>query len=144
MDKTKLLKLASFLDGLQASEFYFGSVVQEYSHRDGEEPCGAVCCAVGWCPVVFPEEVQWTGTTSSSRTLKLTGKPHPLSYEYIAAELFDIGVAHADALFSPNVQGLLGLEPLFSTASPRDVADTIRAYVEKFSECNKEEEEYDG
>lgn len=63
----RLNKLADFVEPLPAEKFDFTRYVAE---SDGE--CGTVCCAIGWCPAVFPGEWEWTGDMES---IALSGGP---------------------------------------------------------------------
>ena len=52
--KERLLALAAFLEALNPSQFNFGAWVTK-----SKNGCGTVCCAIGWCPVVFPDHFRW-------------------------------------------------------------------------------------
>lgn len=52
----RLEKLCQFLDTLPGPKFDFTYYV---SKRDARTGCGTVCCAIGWCPAVFPDEWRW-------------------------------------------------------------------------------------
>jgi len=127
----KLEKLAAFLDGLPSAAFDFTVV------RD-EKKCGAVGCAIGWTPSVFPDEV---GSTKFGVVLHgkvcMTGEH---DFRTVAQQLFGVSRDEADALFNAdsgddhqaedfdcpwNASG----HRLSINAGPRDVAGAIRRYV---------------
>ena len=56
--------LADFLDTLPEEQFEFDAVVSEWD-RTKDKPCGSVCCAIGWAPMVFPELIKWDQTEQS-------------------------------------------------------------------------------
>lgn len=125
MDKVKLLKLASFLRELPPKEFNFGDVVTEW---DDKRECGSICCAIGWTPKVFPDEVQWW-QGSSVELIDRAGDADAVGYVEVAALLFDISQNDAINLFSPRGRPRRGLPPCNADATPCEVADLIELYV---------------
>jgi len=136
MYKDKLNKLADFLDGLDESKFYFGSVVDKWVGDGRENLCGSVCCAIGWAPTLFPDEVQWM--KGAHDNLAYNGNAQ-LSYGEIGAKLFDIPFWDAEALFSPNSTHMdddeayrwdeWGIHILYEEATPKELAANIRNYI---------------
>lgn len=94
-NKERLGKLCCFLDSLDPSAFAFESIVASFDEVDG---CGTVCCAVGWCPVVFPEDWMWrTSDTVRLRDLRFTD----LKALGAAAEYFGLTPDEVDMAFVP-------------------------------------------
>lgn len=54
----RLRKLASFLDTLPPEKFDLEDWVTEVDPKK-RHPCGTVCCAVGWLPVVDKKNWKW-------------------------------------------------------------------------------------
>ena len=127
MNAKRLLDLARFLDELPRAEFDFADVVTE---QDGG--CGSVCCAVGWTPRVFPELVEWCqrGDYDLDVTMRNTKWPEN-GYILVGSCLFDITRDEATALFTPGYRRPWagGAGPLHSTATPKQVAASIREFV---------------
>lgn len=151
MNKERLLKLADFLDTLEESKFDFSKVVSKHDNE-----CGTVCCAMGWTPHVFPEEVEWDPFRRySGVSWGVTTNTDPDGYENyisVAMKLFDISEEHAEGLFTPRGQHYLrkeftseqdGLNPfekqifpdLNGESKPQYVAQLIRNYVEVVEGC---------
>lgn len=60
MNKKRLLKLAAFLRTLKPKQFDFGEWVSEARFEEKQATkCGTTCCAIGWCPSVFPRSWRW-------------------------------------------------------------------------------------
>ncbi len=142
MNKDKLNKLADFLDNLEDSKFYFGSVVEDWVGFEKDYVCGSVCCAIGWTPKLFPDEVKWA--PGAVDNLSYEGNSD-LDYSDVAARLFNIAVSDADTLFSPNrtphdPEGWIewGIRVLDEAATPKEVAENIRYFIEMKEHLNKE------
>lgn len=141
---SKLLKLARFLAKLPSKKFNFNTVVDVYNAK---RECGSVCCAVGWCPSVFPKEVHWVVTDlwpdgTKSADVELMGKKYReqfFDYEGVASKLFAMRSADAYVLFTPGARlswftGNIRFATYYSqaeslTPTPQNVAASIRAYV---------------
>jgi len=121
MHKEKLIKLADFLDTLEADMFNMESVIDNFVSVDMMRrviPCGATACAIGWCPAVFPDELQYTVFGG----IRWVNGPNAYSYIGIATKLFDISFDFADSLFSAGEYD--------STNDPKLVAERIRKVCE--------------
>jgi hypothetical protein len=131
-----LLKLAAFLEKLPRRKFDFDSVVRSWAR--GKKACGSVCCAMGWCPAVFPKRVSWDSSPDAISYLKLDGMP--TEYDTAAELLFSIPYEDACALFTGawalawlngvalNDSRAWGFERTWRD-TPKNVAASIRAYV---------------
>ena len=131
MNKQRMLKLADFLDNLPTKKFDFSI----FRDRDDTavytppEKCGAVGCAIGWMPTVFPRVCKsWMGSKmKNGYTVK------PGLWFDDAAKVLDIDYNDCDNLFSPG--GCVpGLRPtaLSENTTPKKVAARIRQFVEKY------------
>ncbi len=98
--RQRLEKLITELPRLPKEKFDFSKVV---SH--GTPKCGTTACAMGWTPVIFPEMVEWTGTSCSGRWgpagLLIGGEV--MHYHLAAEELFGIPSSIAEELFAPQL-----------------------------------------
>jgi hypothetical protein len=131
MNKDKLLKLADFLTNLKPSEFDFSEIVGEF---DYDNNCGTVCCAIGWLPVVFPEEAVWVDELSITSTLISNNGAFNTTQS-----IFEITEEESVGLFEPNAQyklrdkfnvGVDVFPYLDDDATHIEVADMIRKFVE--------------
>ncbi|NET72666.1 MAG: hypothetical protein F6K62_17575 [Sphaerospermopsis sp. SIO1G2] len=135
----RLEKLAKFLDTLPADKFDFNEVVTYY---DGQG-CGSICCAIGWCPKIFPEQIQWDSKDSYD---VLFVNRESVDYIEAAMVLFGIESEDANILFTPveeilregyeddNTEKLQQEYPWYvqtagADAKPSDVAKNIRSYI---------------
>lgn len=57
----RIEKLADFLYDLTSERFKISDWVASWRVEDDGRTCGTVCCAIGWCPEVFPEDWEWRG-----------------------------------------------------------------------------------
>ncbi len=139
----RLRTLAKFVRELPPEKFNFGLVVSEY---DKISACGSICCAMGWTPAVFPDQISWGADADGHQRLFVHALKAKVNYAIAAMELFGIPTeAEALSLFSANMP-----LPWFSTRvvisnikwlnSPRrmdrlyretarNVAASIEAYV---------------
>lgn len=110
----RLLKLADFLDTLEPEKFNINSFVATM-----DRGCGSVCCALGWCPKVFPDDWVWVDGLDGAR-LKHSRKFGPFidSQEFFHFAPDGYGWRHLFAAqsYHPNVH-------------PVTVADRIREFV---------------
>lgn len=131
MNKQRMLKLADFLDNLPAKKFDFAifRTIACDAPYVAPESCGAVGCAIGWMPTVFPRVCkEWVAfKTKNGYTLKNQGFFTP------AAKVLDLATDHCEDLFSPGVP-VKGLNPrsLSEQTTPKAVAKRIRQFVEKY------------
>jgi len=142
MKAEKLLKLADFLDKLDDDKFWFGTVVNMWERKE-KNTCGTVCCAMGWTPQVFPDEVGWRAPKNLGNqyddALYLKNTSDDITnYDTIARKIFGISYDEVDFLFSPGDQedflekhGIeTDIEDFTSSTSREQVANNIRYFVE--------------
>ena len=131
MNRERLLRLAEKLDTVPSSMFDLSTVVhcdyQEhgqdvYNIFKNEKHCGAAACAMGWCPVVFPEILKYTRTGSIEW---IDPDKYYRGYDMTACELFDIPMDIANYLFSPGEYDDSEMH------SPQIVAQRIREVVDE-------------
>lgn len=122
ISKTRLLKMADFLDTLTEDQFRF-TIVR------GECKCGTVGCISGWMPSVFPQFVQWH---EEDRSFTVNGSHAPYGegeFDLAFMDVFGVSEEDAEALTRPYRQDDIGLPPLGSDAKPHQAASMLRAYV---------------
>jgi hypothetical protein len=142
MNKARLVKLAEFLGDLKPEKFNFSNVVSSW---DEKNHCGTVCCAIGYTPQLFPEEVEWVADIAPF-WMDVEGKRSGAEgYVEVAAELFDIPPEHAHNLFTPlSLRDPLseemtdwgttydfpdGVTLLDDDATPKQVSSMIYTYI---------------
>ena len=150
MKKENLMKLATFLDTLEEDKFDLAQVVIS----DEEDPmCGSICCAVGWTPKIFPEEVRWA-LSAGQEELDLSCRNEEgdwvvMGYVSVAMRLFGITEAEARALFTPYQIAIVEKEEgdydrlesgeLRGSLKPKEMAKRVRMFAEaKEQLCNKD------
>jgi hypothetical protein len=124
--KRRLLKLADFIWSKQhkvpRQRFYYGSWVGEDWKGSPTLDCGTTACALGWA-----------ATMPTFRRLGLRLTPFVIDDEITVnetlesrgAEVFGLSLNEFDALFVPGGE----YNPLRARATPKQVADRIRAFV---------------
>lgn len=135
--KKRLLKLAEFLENLPTKKFNFGEIVEKF---DQKNKCGTICCAVGWCPTVFPRDWTWVkdkyDPTKAWAYLKSEINANIEGLKYLdwsesASKFFGISLYEADDLFYPNrPRPWDNYKELHETATPKQVAKSIRKFLE--------------
>lgn len=130
INKTKLLKLIDFLKNLPEEKFYFGSVVDSF---DKENNCGTVCCAIGWLPAIFPDEIEWYQEVRFAGENFLAHKEtnHFVNYAKAATLVFNIPEEIAEGLFSPSSQTCVhkDLPDLDEKSYSVDVAEMLQDFI---------------
>jgi hypothetical protein len=120
----RLLRLAEFLEKLPPKKFYFGTWVKEWKNE-----CGTVCCAIGWCPVVFPEHFKWCYDTTN--VLFRRGNDWMIA-AWHSEDFFDLTDDEFSHLFHPNAQEqVFGGRKLDERSRPKTVAANIREFVNR-------------
>lgn len=135
--KDRLLKLAEFLDTLKPEKFNFNDIVSE-----SKDSCGTVCCAVGWCPTVFPRSWAWFNYGMLSDRMSVTLKTNlknadsdtdhlVLDWAKCAAEFFGMTLMEAHMLFIPERRRpwASGSKLSYKT-KPKTVARSIRSFID--------------
>lgn len=151
MKKKLLLKFADFLEQqIKISEFDFSTVIGKFEYEDDETPiCCTVGCAIGWLPAFHKTrrtatKLEWRRRykyrllLSDDALFVFDGEP--MDYVDLATSYFNFDIAvwpmrgEAKLLFSPYGQGDIkgwGDFPVCNgNATPKDVANAIRHYVE--------------
>lgn len=127
--RDRLLKLAAFLETLARDEFYFGEYVKHYERKDAEI-CGTVCCAIGWCPSVFPRRWKWVQLYAAVKPILHEYKNYYHPERASGAAFFGLNWEEYDHLFIPDSQRKqLGGKRLYVGSPPQRVAENIRAFV---------------
>lgn len=140
MKKTKI-KLKNFeilikgLKSLKRREWYFGSLIREYSSEKG---CGTVCCALGWLPKFFPRKMEWVNHSPYFLDARRKGK-EDWSSSNIYSYLFGIPSNHEDALFNNDSQYTLGLKNLAKDCTVLEFIKMLREYIKKVKKGDYEE-----
>ena len=146
MNSERLLHLADFLEALPERKFYYGAIVSGTDVPRDTFDCGSTGCAVGWCPLAFPEHFKYVPITDYDGVVEVTvfakkdGRTYGSAIRVFAyqhnmelEEFFDIERQEVLGLFYPGKQSLVEERSLKSTASAKDVATLIRRFVEKQS-----------
>ena len=117
--KNRLLKLAKWLMNFKPTEkraWDFSTVVQFN--------CKTTACALGWCPVVFPKDFEYTPCRDR---VTLIGKR---MRSFVAAQkFFDINQDESRHLFMPFCQNTKIGVKLGTDAKPKQVAKNIIKFV---------------
>ena len=124
IQRKRLEKLIGFLKTLDNNKFNFYYVI---TRRNEKYNCGAVCCAIGWTPAIFPNLVKW-GTSFS----KLKWKNERILRDYgdIACELFGIRERLSYPLFRPGGQfEVHGDLEMNKGNSPKQVAKMLEKFL---------------
>jgi len=133
----RLMKLARFLYVLPENKFGFAHVVSGKDLPRKELDCGSTACAIGWCPVLWPKEVEYVdGRRFGEDYAVLPKNTDPLvtfhCIDATAKHLFGLESDEADALFQPYSQSRFPeLAMLGRHASPESVAQNIAMFVSK-------------
>ena len=121
MNVERLEKLAEHLESGQ-----LGHEVFDFStyNNSGEPSCGTAGCALGECPIIWPNK--WRFDRDGAPIIK--SKPFPHSS---ATVFFKIDSDEAGHLFYPNKQkpNLYGGKELDETATRYEVAANIREFI---------------
>lgn len=126
-------RLISFLETLDPDKFYLDSVVADWEETE-DGLCGTVCCALGWTPAIFPEEVKWVEkeTSIGGKIIQLCHiKTGSRQYDMIAFHLFGIDPGVALDLFAPGdlteIHPLLGYQ--VASVKAKTFAKTLRKFL---------------
>lgn len=100
MNKERLLKLADHLEHGKLGHKVFDFTKLNYNDISDENRCGTNGCAIGECPIVFPEFWQFSKEYAYSPLLK---SDHHFGDSFsCATEFFEISFYDADYLFIPS------------------------------------------
>lgn len=114
-ERKRLLKLANFIKNIPRKKFDLGVIAEE---RDS---CGTVCCAIGYCPVVFPRNFKYVRDEYGQINVEL--KTYG-GYDFTAARsFFKLTHNEADFLFMPSCYAQNGDAP------PKVVAKRIEDFA---------------
>lgn len=129
--RNKLLTLASFLETLPEEKFRFDQTVAVW---DYDNHCGSVCCAIGWTPKLFPDEVSWSAGEWATTGFILAGDDEDdlSSFGTVAAKIFGLPRDLAELLFCPTRAEYVhsSLPWLNKRAKPAEVAAMMRQFLE--------------
>ena len=139
MNAERLMRLARFLHNtLPEHKFLFSSILRGSDIPNGTFECGTVGCAIGWAPLVFPEDLKYVRGYNDSTPQVIDSKSHMVLVvsQYHASvalqEFFGITTDEAQVLFMPNGQRYEPDTPtLQATAKPKEVARNIALLVSK-------------
>ena len=134
--KERLLKLADFLetrvpeanfDLSRFAESNNDNSIEEQSSFEKdllEGKCGAVACAIGWCPIVFPEDFMYINDLWHMPDIVHIGS----SYKNFSAarEFFNLHGNEVSFLFDWEGWELKENDP---SPTPKEVAERIRYFV---------------
>jgi len=128
----RLMKLARFLhNDLPEEKFDFSVILSGKDVPNEKLDCGTVGCAIGWCPLVFPEELKYAQASSGTPiVLSAHGQSFHVSAHSASISLmyfFDLTNMEAKCLFVPNYAE----DSPNSDASAKDVARHIAGFVAK-------------
>ncbi len=125
MNEARLRKLADHLESGKLGHAIFR--YSEYNDVDAPK-CGTAGCAIGECPIAFPEHWSFSphGYPVLSKVLELGLNPSCL---YSGAEFFDLDSGEFFFLFDPTAPISRGGSPLPPEATAQQVAEHIRKFV---------------
>jgi hypothetical protein len=119
MNKKRLKKLNHFLRRLPADKWVYSTFYHETA-------CGTVCCAAGWCPVVFPNEWKYTKQHGTIPALIAREGYWRGPFEDLAT-FFELSIATCFAIFQNCAQFYKNLRVYQVT--PVHVANLIAYYM---------------
>lgn len=136
INKERLLKLATFLDGLPDDAFHFGTWIhggadlpERYVLQDVTNAlnCGTTACALGWCTAI--PDFRALGVVFDKWGDVVLMKDGDVKGDWMdaARELFGINENEAKRLFLPSYG--MDDEKLPEDATAKDVAEHIRNFV---------------
>jgi hypothetical protein len=142
--KERLLRLADFLEHeLPPEKFSYGDVVRGPDMPRKEMDCGSVACAIGWCPVIFPDLASYAKARFGPNFYVISKTPSgdtSWSFDEAGMNLFGLSLDESEALFDPfysdDSREEMGLEPVDENSSAIEVAANIRAFV-KYKEAQQ-------
>jgi hypothetical protein len=136
MNKERLLKLAEHLEagkfGVDGTKkFYFSCYNLVPRNWEKKNVCGTAGCAIGECPVVFPDD--WMFDNYGDPILSI--QPH-WSTKGAGMYYFQLTERQYEHLFIPTFQDteVYGGEDLGDDATPEEVAANILAFIELMEE----------
>lgn len=141
MNDERLLHLAGFLEALPEKKFYYGAVVNGEDVPRKTFDCGSTACAVGWCPIAFPEHFKYLErfmdedlqievfAMMDGRTYGTAIRVYAYQRNNELEEFFGIDNPEVLGLFYPGKQDLIGEPSLTGDASAKEVASMIRRFV---------------
>jgi hypothetical protein len=131
----RLRKLIAFLDKLPRKRFNFAIV------RNEPPKCGAVGCAIGYMPNVFPKVFQSVVNPNHSKvgamegwdwTHNVTFKDRYCDFPDVAAWVSGLESYQASGLFHPDGQSRVHpkLKDLPESATPKQVARMLEKFIQ--------------
>jgi len=130
MNKPRLRKLARFLLDHDFSDPEAGFDFSRYLTGEG---CGTSACAIGWCPVVFPncwKYGAWESSRGDIQKYPTLNKYSELKYpEYSSMDFFNIDYDQHKYLFIPTVGRGIYDNCLSSEATAEQVGNRILEFI---------------
>lgn len=121
--RKRLNKLADFLDKLPSTQFNISTWV---SRQDDEHKCGTVCCAIGWCPKVFPKQWKWSWYFYPYPSPRADGEfPNRSAFD-TASDFFGISNADSRSIFTSSAYNTIN-----DNVTPKMVAEKLREIAKK-------------
>ena len=120
VNESKLLKMLAFLAELPEEKWFFGDVIDQE-----EDGCGTVCCAIGWSPLIFPEEAKWT-------IGKFGGNVNDEGYDETGSHIYGMSELVAEHLFSPGTRRHIHTE--LPALRPSCTVEEFTAHIAQFIE----------
>lgn len=94
-----------------------------YTVKEDDGHCGTVCCAIGWTPRLFPEQVKWCSGLGSVEAID---DPKCRGFLLIGPLLFGLPDSVSAIVFVPDGRGPDGNLPYCGDrATPQQVADRL-------------------
>lgn len=123
--KKRLLQLIAFLKALPKESFDFASI------RNHIHDCGAVGCAIGWAPKVFPKSIVFQKTGGDDLPYVRLRALESSGFADVAQWLTGLGFRKANALFHPEQQLQVSerLPSMQATATPKQVARMLEKFI---------------
>jgi hypothetical protein len=125
----RLRKLIAFLDALPRKRFNFAIV------RNEPPKCGAVGCAIGYMPNVFPRTFRSFPVPKNEKDIWTHGvgfrKDGYISFEEVGMWVSGLDFYEAGHLFNPWQQSFVHpeLKDLPETATPKQVARMLEKFI---------------
>jgi hypothetical protein len=129
----RLRKLIAFLRQLPRKRFNFAII------RNEPPKCGAVGCAIGYMPNVFPRTFQSFGIPDGlgrwTHHVGFRGReysPGSNGFMAVAKWVSGLGGIQASDLFTPNLQQCVHdkLKPVPTSATPKQVARMLEKFIQ--------------
>jgi hypothetical protein len=127
--KERLLKLAAFLRTVPPEKFDLSSFISDIHYDEQGPACGTTACAIGWCPVVFPNDCR-VELGDEWPSIRFTGESYDWTdweddFDAPGQKFFGVNDSEWDHLFEP----LDDETDEHVLRTPAEEADVIEAFV---------------